>query len=364
MRQAGTRRLADVGPASVIDRGRCFSGPAGPQDELATAGGSGRSLSTRRRASPPARQQPSVSAGAVMTKDFRGRLHALATILAALVVLVQPIDAASLKPGFTECSSRPASPIPTAMAFAPGRPAVRLPAGRAAARHRERRSCCRRRSSRSPSTRRASADCSASRSTRTSRATSTSTSTTPRPTPTFTTASAASRPTATSPSPAARSVLLDLPDAVGAPTTTAARCTSAPTASSTSPSATTPSARTPRRSPTCSARCCASTPTARSRPTTRSSADDGEQPGDLGARPAQPVHVRIPADDGPDVHQRRRPEHWEEINDGHGWRQLRLADDRRADDQPRLHTPLYAYQPRYRHVAGLRDHRRRVLHRA
>ena len=56
------------------------------------------------------------------------------------------------------------------------------------------------------------------------------------------------------------------------PTTTAARSTSAPTASSTSPSATTRTAPTRRRSTTGSARCCASTPTARSRPTTRSSA--------------------------------------------------------------------------------------------
>ena len=47
------------------------------------------------------------------------------------------------------------------------------------------------------------------------------------------------------------------------PTTTAAPCTSAPTASSTSRSARTPTARTRRPSPTCWARCSASTPTGR-----------------------------------------------------------------------------------------------------
>ena len=52
---------------------------------------------------------------------------------------------------------------------------------------------------------------------------------------------------------------------------------------------------------------------------------------------------------------------WEEINDGHRRRQLRLADDRRADDRPALRdarsTPTAHGQARRR----LRDHRRRLL---
>ena len=36
---------------------------------------------------------------------------------------------------------------------------------------------------------------------------------------------------------------------------------------------------------------------------------DRRQPGDLGAGPAQPVHLRLPARHRPHVHQRRRPEH-------------------------------------------------------
>ena len=54
-----------------------------------------------------------------MTKDLCARLHALATIVAALVILGQPINAASLKPGFTEVLVASGLANPTAMAFAP-----------------------------------------------------------------------------------------------------------------------------------------------------------------------------------------------------------------------------------------------------
>ena len=130
------------------------------------------------------------------------------------------------------------------------------------------------------------------------------------------------------------------------PTTTAARSTSAPTASCTSPSARTPTAPTRRRSPTRSARCCGSTPTARI-PADNPffSQTHRRQPGDLGARPAQPVHVRLPAGHRPDVHQRRRPEHLGGDQRRRRRRQLRLARHRRRRrPNPRLRSAaLFAY---------------------
>ena len=152
----------------------------------------------------------------------------------------------------------------------------------------------------------------------------------------FTTGSAASRPTATSPSPAASSSCSTCRRS-RRPITTAARCTSASTASCTSPSATTPSARTPRRSPTRWARCCASTPTARSRRTTRSSA---RRPGSasaiwaLGLRNPftfsfQPTSGRMFIND---VGQNT----WEEINEGAAGANYGWPTTEGADDQSRL----------------------------
>ena len=59
----------------------------------------------------------------------------------------------------------------------------------------------------------------------------------------------------------------------------------------------------------------------------------------------------------PDVHQRRRPEHVGRDQRRHRRRQLRLAGYRRRDDRPEVRQPAARLQP----LAGLRDHRRRVL---
>ena len=65
--------------------------------------------------------------------------------------------------------------------------------------------------------------------------------------------------------------------------------------------------------------------------------------------------------DRPDVHQRRRTEHLGGDRRRHRGLELRLADDRRHDGQPRL--PLAALRLRARHRAGrrLRDHRWSLL---
>ncbi len=123
---------------------------------------------------------------------------------------------------------------------------------------------------------------------------------------------------------------MDLDDADDRQLTTAARSTSVPTASSTSPSATTPvGAQRPVAVDAARQDAADQSPTARFRPTTRSPLIRAPvtQPGDLGARPAQPVHLRA---------QPRRPGRrrcssttsasstWEEVNDGvaganYGW---------------------------------------------
>ena len=82
---------------------------------------------------------------------------------------------------------------------------------------------------------------------------------------------------------------------------------------------------------------------------------------DLGARAAQPVHVRHRARDGPDLHQRRRPEHVRGDRRGVdelGRPQLRLAHDRGPDDRLALQDAVPLLHARVRPV---RDHRRRVL---
>ena len=81
------------------------------------------------------------------------------------------------------------------------------------------------------------------------------------------------------------------------------------------------------------------------------------QPRDLGAGPAQPLHVRLPARHRPDVHQRRRPEHLGRDQRRRGRRELRLAHHRGRDIRPPLQDAAVRLQP----FEGLRDHRRRVL---
>ena len=124
--------------------------------------------------------------------------------------------------------------------------------------------------------------------------------------------------------------------------------TSGPTASSTSRSARTPTARTRRRSTTCWARCCASTRTARSRPTTRSSARATGQNRAiwaLGLRNPftfafQPGTGRMFIND---VGQNT----WEEINDGIAGANYGWPDDRRADHRTRrFRGPLLRLRPR------------------
>ncbi len=89
---------------------------------------------------------------------------------------------------------------------------------------------------------------------------------------------------------------------------------------------------------------------------------DRRQPGDLGAGPAQPVHVRGPARHRPDVHQRRRPEHLGGDQRRRRGRELRLAGHRRAtrptraSARPSTATTMAGGRPE-----RLRDHRRRLL---
>ena len=160
--------------------------------------------------------------------------------------------------------------------------------------------------------------------------------------------------------PAARSSSSISTTSAAPPTTTAARSPSARTGSSTRPSARTPTARTRRRWRTCSAKCSAST--RRHDPHRQSVLHHGDRPQsrDLGARAAQPVHVRVQPEPAGDVHQRRRAEHV-------GGDQRRSSPARTtAGPRPRAPTE----RPALRRAAlrlqrtverRLRDHRRRLL---
>ena len=185
------------------------------------------------------------------------------------------------------------------MAFAPDGRLFVCAAGRPAARHQERRAAADAVREPAPSTPRASAACSASRSTRTSRPTTSSTSTTRRPRPPM--HNRVSRFTANGDVavPGSEVVLMDLENLSGATNHNGGAIHFGPDGKLYV--AVGENANVVERADAhqpCSARCCASTPTAPSRPTTRffpASGTTGRQPRDLGARAAQPVHLRRPA---------------------------------------------------------------------
>ena len=147
-------------------------------------------------------------------------------------------------------------------------------------------------------------------------------------------------------------VILELNNLSGATNHNGGAIHFGPTASSTSRSATTPTGPTRRRWPTGSARSCASTPTAPSRPTTRSSAPatgDNRAIWALGLR--NPFTFAFQPGTGPDVHQRRRPEHLGGDQRRHRGRELRLADHRgRRPVEPELPQPALRLPARRRHV--------------
>ena len=89
---------------------------------------------------------------------------------------------------------------------------------------------------------------------------------------------------------------------------------------------------------------------------------DRAEPRDLGARPAQPVHVLLPARHRPDVHQRRRAGTLGGDQRRHRRLELRLARPRRARrSDPRFRNPLFTYGHGSSADDRLRDHGRRVL---
>ena len=91
---------------------------------------------------------------------------------------------------------------------------------------------------------------------------------------------------------------------------------------------------------------------------------DGPEPADLGARPAQPVHVRGPARHRPPVHQRRRPVHLGGDQRRRRRRELRLAERGGPDEpaEPDVHRPDLLLRARQLLTTDrLRDHRRHVL---
>ena len=221
-------------------------------------------------------------------------VYVIGLLMSLGVAAPTPAAAATLPAGFTEAQVAGGLASPTAMQFAPdGRLFVCEQGGRL----RVIKNGALLRDAvpdRSPSTRRASAACSASPSIRRSRSISSCTSTTRRPRRLFTIASAASPPTATSPWPAARSSSSISTTSAARPTTTAARWPSARTASSTPRSARTPTAPT-RRSLTNLLGKMLRLNSDGTIPTDNPffTIGDRPQPRDLGARPAQPVHVRV-----------------------------------------------------------------------
>ena len=84
----------------------------------------------------------------------------------------------------------------------------------------------------------------------------------------------------------------------------------------------------------------------------------GRESRHLGARPAQPVHLRVQPERPGDVHQRRRAEHVGRDQRRSGRRELRLARHRGADERPAVRVAALCL-----HALGrrLRDHRRRLL---
>ena len=148
-------------------------------------------------------------------------------------------------------------------------------------------------------------------------------------------------------------------------TTTAGRSTSAPTASCTSPSATT-------RTRAQRARTLDEPSSARSSASTRDGTiptdnpfyahGDRHEPRDLGARPAQPVHVRLPARAPAGCSSTTSAQStWEEINDGVAGANYGWPDTEGPTTDPRFRSPLYAYGHGADRDDGLRHHRRRVL---
>ena len=78
---------------------------------------------------------------------------------------------------------------------------------------------------------------------------------------------------------------------------------------------------------------------------------DRQQPGDLGAGTAQPVHVHLPARHRADVHQRRRRGTWEEINDGIAGSNYGWPTTEGPTTDPRFRAPLFAVSHTGRHAA-------------
>ena len=257
---------------------------------------------------------------------------------------------------------RQRAPNPTAMAVRARRPPVRLPAGRPAARDQERRAAAPRRSSPSPSTQRRARP--AGRRVRPGlrHQSASSTSTTPPPRPPSTTASAASPPTATSPWPAARRMLLDLDNLSSATNHNGGAHPLRPGRQALRRGRR-ERERRQRADPRQPARQDAAHQRGRHHPHRQPVLRHRhrKQPRDLGAGPAQPVHLRVPARHRPDVHQRRRREHLGRDQRRHRGLELRLADHRRADHRCRASASRSSPTATRRRRHRLRDHRRRLL---
>ena len=80
---------------------------------------------------------------------------------------------------------------------------------------------------------------------------------------------------------------------------------------------------------------------------------------DLGARASQPVYLRVQSGTARALHQRRRSEHVGRDQRRASGRQLRVADDRRADNGSPVRRTETRLQPQRQRI--VRDHRRRVL---
>ena len=87
----------------------------------------------------------------------------------------------------------------------------------------------------------------------------------------------------------------------------------------------------------------------------------GQEPGDLGAGPAQSLHVCVPARHRAYVRQRRRPERLGGDQRRYRRLELRLARDRGLDRQSRVPRPAVCLRSRQHQHDGLCHHRRCVL---